>query len=300
MFGIFKKKNTIQSEILSDLRQAKKSIQVAVSWLTDPVLINQLIDKRKQGVDVKILLSANELNIIRFELFKKIQELGGSVQKWGSEETVHGGFMHYKFYIIDNYLAKSGSYNWSVNATSNAEALDKVDVSKKIAEFNELYRESVDFFDEIDNPEQKRAELEDIRREHNRETLTPEMLKAYRDAQTYKKEYAEKQRVQEEQTRIAMQRTKDLELKLAEQSRLAEEASERQSKEREAQQKQEQIEQELRAKIELEKKAAQQAREKERLRLAALAPSIVPITEPRFTTKDETKKPDMPPKTSYA
>ena len=286
MFGLFKKKNTIQSEILSDLRQAKKSIQVAVSWLTDSVLITELIEKRRQGIDVKILVSANELNIIRFELFKKIQELGGSVQKWGNEETTHGGFMHYKFYIIDDYLAKSGSYNWSVNATSNAEALDQVAVSKKIAEFNELYEESVDFFAEIDNPEQKRAELEDIRREHNKETLTPEMLKAYRDTQIYKKEYAERQRVQDEQILIAKQRTRELEIQLAENIRIAkietdkklleQKETAQKARELEIQVAKQKTESERLAKIEADRKATEQAAQykpKEAVTVTTLPPT---------------------------
>jgi phosphatidylserine/phosphatidylglycerophosphate/cardiolipin synthase-like enzyme len=289
MSGLFKKKNTIQSEILSDLRQAKKSIQVAVSWLTDTVLITELIEKRKQGVEVKILLSANELNIIRFELFKKIQELGGSVQKCGNEETTQGGFMHYKFYIIDDYLAKSGSYNWSVNATSNAEALDQVAVGKKIAEFNELYPVSVDFFAEIDNPEQKRAELEDIRREHNKETLTPEMLKAYRDTQTYKKEYAETQRVQEEQTR----RIKELEIQLArergEREQLAKIEDDRKLQEQQA------AAQRARAlEIQLAKEKA------ERERLTKIEADIKAKEQAaQYRPKEEVKETTLPP-TSYA
>ncbi|HRF38040.1 MAG TPA: hypothetical protein PK198_04570, partial [Saprospiraceae bacterium] len=66
MLGLFKRTNSIQSEILSDLQSAKKSIKVAVSWLTDTSLIQELIKKRRQGLDVKILVSANELNVIRF------------------------------------------------------------------------------------------------------------------------------------------------------------------------------------------------------------------------------------------
>ncbi|MBL7818223.1 MAG: hypothetical protein JNL70_24645 [Saprospiraceae bacterium] len=289
MFGLFKKKNTIQSEILSDLRQAKKSIKVAVSWLTDPLLLTELIDKTKQGVDVKILLSANELNIIRFEHFVKLQELGASVQKWGNEEATQGSFMHYKFYIIDDYLAKSGSYNWSINATSNAEALDQVPVTKKITEFNELFPVSVDFFTEIDNPEQKRAELEYIRKEQKQDILTPEMLKAYRDTQKIKKEYADRQRIQEEETRIAKQKTHELELRLAEQTRLAKiEADEKQRKEREAQQKakeleiqlaKEQAERDRLAKIEADRKAKEQAAQ--------------------YKPKEEVKATTLPP-TSYA
>lgn len=192
MFNFFKKKN-IQNEILSDIKKAKESIKVAVSWLTDPELIHALIERKKAGVDVKVLVSSNELNIIRFELFKKLQDLGGHVQKWGNIEADQGTFMHYKFYIIDDSLAKSGSYNWSINARTNAEALDQVDVHKKIREFNELFPHSFDFFYEIDNPETKRRELETIRKEKNQDTLTPETLKAYRDTQKIREEYRDKQ-----------------------------------------------------------------------------------------------------------
>ncbi|MCB9324018.1 MAG: hypothetical protein H6571_09820 [Lewinellaceae bacterium] len=183
MWNFFKPKKSIQSEIQSDLKNANRSIKVAVSWLTDPVLITTLIKKVRQGVDVKILLSSNELNILRFELFREIQKLGGKVQKWGNAETEKGGFMHYKFYVIDDAFAKSGSYNWSINATTNAEALDKVEVNEKLDQFNDLWVNSKDFFYQIDNPEQKRAELENIRTSRNLTILSPETLIAVRAAE---------------------------------------------------------------------------------------------------------------------
>lgn len=198
MFNFFKKKKSIQSEILSDLKSAQNSIQVAVSWLTDVQLIIALIERKKAGVDVRVLVSSNELNIIRFELFKQLQDLGGYVQKWGNKEAKDGGFMHFKFYIIDNNLAKSGSYNWSINATTNAEALDKVDVSKKIEEFNAYNDISVNFFDDINDPGKMRDELEQIRKSGKQEILTPEALGAYRAMQKQKRKYAQEQREREE------------------------------------------------------------------------------------------------------
>ncbi|MBK9328518.1 MAG: hypothetical protein IPM95_04215 [Sphingobacteriales bacterium] len=47
--------------------------------------------------------------------------------------------MHYKFYIIDDIIAKSGSYNWSFNAITNDETIDPVSVSKKLSEFNDCF-----------------------------------------------------------------------------------------------------------------------------------------------------------------
>src|SRR4051812_42048843 len=108
--------NKIQTEIITDLRSAKKSIKVAVSWLTDILLIKELLAARDRGIDVKIVMSSNEFNIIRFELFQKLIDKSAIVNKEGSDEPENGNFMHYKFYIIDDSFAKSGSYNWSINA----------------------------------------------------------------------------------------------------------------------------------------------------------------------------------------
>ncbi|MBN1188102.1 MAG: hypothetical protein JXB49_37855 [Bacteroidales bacterium] len=179
--------NNIQDEILKDLQSASKSIKVAVSWLTDIVLINELIQSKKRGIDVKVILSCNELNIIRFELFRELIELGALVNKVGSEESEQGNFMHYKFYIIDDSIAKSGSYNWSINATTNKEALDIVPVDKKIADFEDCLEESVDFFQDIEDPVSKKAELQTIEKE-SKEVLTPVVLEAYRRAQATIKE----------------------------------------------------------------------------------------------------------------
>lgn len=197
--------NNIQTEILGDIRSARLSIKVAVSWLTDSLLIHELLEARQKGIDVKIIMSSNELNIIRFELFQKLIDLGATVNKEGSEQPEQGGFMHYKFYIIDDKIAKSGSYNWSVNALTNREALDDVSVAKKLNEFNMCFKASVNFFREIVNPEQKRAELQLIEKAH-KDVLTPEKLIAYRQTQIaikeqearHKKELEEKERQRKE------------------------------------------------------------------------------------------------------
>jgi phosphatidylserine/phosphatidylglycerophosphate/cardiolipin synthase-like enzyme len=179
--------NNIQTEIISDFKSAKQSIKVAVSWLTDRLLINELILARQKGITVKIIVSSNELNIIRFELFQKLIDLGAIVNKEGSEEPEQGNFMHFKFYIIDDIFAKSGSYNFSANAVTNREAMDEVSVIKKINEFNECFKDSVNFFYDVANPELKRAELQMIEKEQSI-VLTPEKLAAYRQRQIAIKE----------------------------------------------------------------------------------------------------------------
>lgn len=217
--------NNIQSEILDDIKSAQKSIKVAVSWLTDTLLLNELIAARQRGIDVKIIVSSNELNIIRFELFQKLIDKGATLNKEGSEEPEQGNFMHYKFYIIDDKVAKSGSYNWSVNALTNRETLDNVLVLKKIIDFNECLKASVNFFHDIVNPELKRAELQLIEKEQ-KDVLTPEKLAAYRLTQAAIKE-------QEARHKIEIDK-KDQQRKEAEEGRKrAEEKAANEKKERE-------------------------------------------------------------------
>lgn len=179
--------NNIQTEIANDLRNAKRSIKVAVSWLTDIHLITELINAQKKGINVVIIVSSNELNIIRFEYFQKLIDLGAIVNKEGSEDAEQGDFMHYKFYIIDDEFAKSGSYNMSMNATTNRETIDEVPVSKKLFQFNECLKNSVNFFTDIVNPAAKKAELALIEKEH-KDSLTPEKLAAYRQTQLFLKQ----------------------------------------------------------------------------------------------------------------
>lgn len=185
--------NNIQTEILNDIRSAKNSIKVAVSWLTDVLLIKELLAARKRGVNVKVIVSSNELNIYRFELFQELMYHGAVVNKEGSEDSEQGNFMHYKFYIIDDRFAKSGSYNWSLNAVTNREALDDVSVPKKLSQFDECFRKSVNFFNDIVNPEQKRAELQLIEKEQ-KISLTPEKLAAYRQTQNAMKDQESRHR----------------------------------------------------------------------------------------------------------
>jgi len=207
--------NNIHLEILNDLKSAKASIKVAVSWLTDSTLINELISAKRRGIDVKIILSSNELNIIRYDLFQNLISISAAVNKWGNEDAQDGKFMHYKFYIIDDKLAKSGSYNWSLNAQTNKEALDEVNCQIKLNQFTEIYNESVDFFKDIVDPATKRSELESIQRDHTRDALTPEVLSAFRSAQ---KMMAAKEKELNDKFNIEQSKRKEVEEKLRKES----------------------------------------------------------------------------------
>lgn len=134
--------NSIKQEIIMDIRQAKRSIKVAVAWLTDIDFINILEQKiaKKQDLIVEIVVSNHKDN--KEERLKtkmvSLMEMGAKVKIYGSSNPQEGEFMHCKFYIIDEEFAKSGSYNWSKSAEKNIECLDIVALEPKQKLFRKL------------------------------------------------------------------------------------------------------------------------------------------------------------------
>ena len=105
----------IQQIISSELLKSKKSIYVAVAWFTDISLLKILEDKAKQGIKVKILFVADDINNQSGIGFSNLESLGGKVFPLDSNELL----MHNKFCIIDNETVITGSYNWTNKAANN-------------------------------------------------------------------------------------------------------------------------------------------------------------------------------------
>lgn len=147
-----------KNQILEELENAQESIKVAVCWVTDPDLIDKLIEKAKNRVKVEVIMSADEWNILRYYEFKRLRHHGGIVRKYGPENNNEENFMHCKFAIIDGQTVMEGSYNWSKNAQTNMEQM-RVDKSRDRytilhADFNEMMVDSFCFFEGVSNPEE--------------------------------------------------------------------------------------------------------------------------------------------------
>jgi phosphatidylserine/phosphatidylglycerophosphate/cardiolipin synthase-like enzyme len=152
--------NTIQTEIVNDIRSATKSIKVAVSWFTDPYIIDELIKKAAERKEVKVIVSGDEWNVIEFERFDKLQRLGAIVNKKGAKEFNQFGFMHTKFMVVDDSITREGSYNFTKNAQYQDNHFDRTNnTANRLEQFNELFGKSVDFFSDVDNPAEIRANL---------------------------------------------------------------------------------------------------------------------------------------------
>ena len=129
----------IKDTIIQGIRNAKYLIWCAVAWITDDDIYNELLQKRNNGIQIRILTSDEPSNsrllknlCANFEVVK--------IPQWGENSRNR---MHDKFCIIDLEYVMHGSYNWSRNAMSNNEtlatALDKDFVKKFADEFMFLY-----------------------------------------------------------------------------------------------------------------------------------------------------------------
>ncbi|MBN1929422.1 MAG: DUF1669 domain-containing protein [Chlorobiaceae bacterium] len=108
----------IKSKIISEIRNAKYLVWVAVAWFTDRDLANELYVKKKQGLNVQIITIDDEINK---HLISKISQYFETYQV--SPESEYQNIMHHKFCVIDMKKVIHGSYNWTVKAQYNNETI---------------------------------------------------------------------------------------------------------------------------------------------------------------------------------
>lgn len=127
----------IETKILAALDEAIATIDVSVAWFTNGTLQMKLLEKKKEGCKVRVMVDANYTN----------QKHGVDLNQFEHKaiKADRKGIMHHKFCVIDNNITIHGSYNWTTNAeTKNNEeiSVDKNDVKKASAytkEFNLLW-----------------------------------------------------------------------------------------------------------------------------------------------------------------
>lgn len=100
--------NNIEKQVINDLKGARVSILVAMAWFTNQRIADVLIEKFKEGLDVRVVSFDDHVNA-KFGV-----DIDGIPHK--KVKSPKGGIMHDKFCVIDNQKVLTGSYNWSVNA----------------------------------------------------------------------------------------------------------------------------------------------------------------------------------------
>ncbi|MCM1141012.1 MAG: phospholipase D-like domain-containing protein [Muribaculum sp.] len=98
----------IEARIIEEIGKASTSIKVCMAWFTNERIKNALLERKDNGVEVRILVFDDGVNR------KKGVDLGNIEHKMIKAER--GGIMHRKYCVIDNHVVITGSYNWSDNA----------------------------------------------------------------------------------------------------------------------------------------------------------------------------------------
>ena len=106
--------------ILREIDQAKKELLVAVYAFTNDDLATAVVQAKKRGVNVQVVLdrefdAGNEKSKGKFFDAEKIPLRRISGGKAKSQER-DSGLMHQKFAVIDRRIVFTGSYNWTHSA----------------------------------------------------------------------------------------------------------------------------------------------------------------------------------------
>ncbi len=118
----------LQKQIIEQINAAKFIIWVAVAWFTDGVLFNELVKRKKQGLNIQIIIIDDKINNnggLSFEDFFETYRI--------EPEGYFENILHHKFCIIDFETSIHGSYNWTKKAQYNKETLN-IDINRDIAE----------------------------------------------------------------------------------------------------------------------------------------------------------------------
>jgi len=92
------------------IRGAKDRIYVAIYSFTSDRLAEALIEARRRGVDVRVVMERREANVTGSE-YPRLLGAGVEVRL-----DANPGLMHHKFMVIDGEIVVTGSYNWSAAA----------------------------------------------------------------------------------------------------------------------------------------------------------------------------------------
>lgn len=148
-------RNNNREQIISLLDKAENRIQIAVSWLTDEVLIGKLAETA-QKKKVELLLSCDALNVWRYSAIRELQSKGAKVLKTGTNAPGVKGFMHAKFMIVDSTIAYGGSFNFTEGANYNYENFKeyaRTEVQSLSGDFQKWWATAKDYTIDFENPD---------------------------------------------------------------------------------------------------------------------------------------------------
>lgn len=121
----------IRDVVIEKFSAANKSIYIAVAWFTDNEIAQILYSKVNEGVKIIILTNDDEINKKSTYFFCELQNSGVDIRKLEN----NGILMHNKFFIIDDNIVITGSYNLTNKANYNSENILIVEDQDVVTEY---------------------------------------------------------------------------------------------------------------------------------------------------------------------
>ena len=119
----FSPEDHVEERLISLIEKEKKSIYIAVYSLSHRKIAAALIDAKKRGVDVEIIVDRFSVKV-KSPLMQMSQQ-GIPIYVWDSDperkKKAHRPLMHNKFCVFGNELVWTGSFNWTYEASRNHE-----------------------------------------------------------------------------------------------------------------------------------------------------------------------------------
>lgn len=125
----------ILKQLMDALNSTNESLKIAVSWITNYSLFNQLKSLAKKGINVSIITNNDLINNGGYCLnLNELIECGIHISL---VEYPH--LLHHKFVIVDDKLLITGSYNWTRFSGKNYENLVMISDDTIIEQFNDEF-----------------------------------------------------------------------------------------------------------------------------------------------------------------
>ncbi|MEX0803344.1 MAG: phospholipase D family protein [Candidatus Binatia bacterium] len=118
----FSPQTKCSTHILREIDKAKKELLVAVYAFTSDDLARALVQAKKRGVTVQVIIDREfeSRNVSSKGKFLEAQKI--SVRRISGSKPANSnrdaGLMHQKFAIVDRRIVVTGSYNWTESADS--------------------------------------------------------------------------------------------------------------------------------------------------------------------------------------
>lgn len=124
----------IKQRIISEIKKAQHSIFLAMAYFTDKEIAMAIVDAKSRSVEVDIILSSNNQNEI-----VKLMLKGAGINVHAFDTGDARGIMHHKFCLIDSKISINGSYNYSLNASTNN--VENIQVSDDLNIYSQFSKE---------------------------------------------------------------------------------------------------------------------------------------------------------------